>query len=93
MRPGGKRIALSLDGPWNTVSDNTNIWRMRAPCAGKSSDGASLNLNVGEVLRADILRARTGAMLVVGAVSEPQASFRHRTLVMLALCSWVLPQR
>jgi uncharacterized protein (DUF2235 family) len=40
MRPGGKRIAMFLDGTWNTVSDNTNIWRMRALCAEKSSDGA-----------------------------------------------------
>jgi uncharacterized protein (DUF2235 family) len=40
MRPGGKRIALFLDGTWNTVSDNTNIWRMRALCGENSIDGA-----------------------------------------------------
>jgi uncharacterized protein (DUF2235 family) len=40
MSPGGKRIALFLDGTWNTVSDNTNIWRMRALCAETSIDGA-----------------------------------------------------
>jgi hypothetical protein len=40
MKPGGKRIALFLDGTWNTVSDNTNIWRMRALCAENSIDGA-----------------------------------------------------
>jgi uncharacterized protein (DUF2235 family) len=40
MRPGGKRIAMFLDGTWNTLSDNTNIWRMRALCAEKNDDGA-----------------------------------------------------
>jgi uncharacterized protein (DUF2235 family) len=40
MRPGGKRIALFLDGRWNTVSNNTNICRMRALCGKNSIDGA-----------------------------------------------------
>ena len=26
----GKRIALFLDGTWNTVQDNTNVWRMKS---------------------------------------------------------------
>jgi uncharacterized protein (DUF2235 family) len=28
-----KRIALFLDGTWNTVNDNTNVWRMKSLCA------------------------------------------------------------
>lgn len=40
MRPGGKRIALFLDGTWNTVRDNTNVWRLRALCSERSGDGA-----------------------------------------------------
>lgn len=35
-----KRLALFLDGTWNTVSDNTNVWRMRALIAAQSADGA-----------------------------------------------------
>jgi uncharacterized protein (DUF2235 family) len=31
--PDRKRIALFLDGTWNTVNDNTNVWRMKALCA------------------------------------------------------------
>jgi uncharacterized protein (DUF2235 family) len=31
--PSSKRIALFLDGTWNTVNDNTNIWRMKSLCA------------------------------------------------------------
>lgn len=28
--PTKKRVALFLDGTWNTVNDNTNVWRLRA---------------------------------------------------------------
>ena len=24
-----KRVALFLDGTWNTVNDNTNVWRLK----------------------------------------------------------------
>ncbi|MBR0694816.1 DUF2235 domain-containing protein [Bradyrhizobium lablabi] len=34
-----KRLALFLDGTWNQVSDNTNIWRFRALFASVSADG------------------------------------------------------
>lgn len=32
-----KRVALFLDGTWNTVNDNTNVWRLKSLCA-KSPD-------------------------------------------------------
>jgi len=35
----GKRLALFLDGTWNTVSDNTNVWRLRSLIAEASADG------------------------------------------------------
>src|SRR5690348_13493692 len=34
-----KRLALYLDGTWNQVSDNTNIWRFRALFLPMSADG------------------------------------------------------
>ncbi|WP_213775050.1 DUF2235 domain-containing protein [Bradyrhizobium sp. dw_78] len=34
-----KRLALFLDGTWNEVSDNTNIWRFRALFSPVGSDG------------------------------------------------------
>jgi uncharacterized protein (DUF2235 family) len=34
-----KRLAVFLDGTWNSVNSNTNLWRMRALCAAKSRDG------------------------------------------------------
>jgi uncharacterized protein (DUF2235 family) len=34
-----KRLAVFLDGTWNAVDDNTNVWRMKALCAPTSADG------------------------------------------------------
>ncbi|MEA2881691.1 MAG: hypothetical protein QOH32_947 [Bradyrhizobium sp.] len=34
-----RRLALFLDGTWNKVSDNTNIWRLRSLFAPAGSDG------------------------------------------------------
>lgn len=35
-----KRLAVFLDGTWNVVGDNTNVWRMRSLCAPTGTDGA-----------------------------------------------------
>jgi uncharacterized protein (DUF2235 family) len=37
--PSKKRLALFLDGTWNTVGDNTNVWRLKSLCSPKSADG------------------------------------------------------
>jgi uncharacterized protein (DUF2235 family) len=37
--PPKKRLALFLDGTWNVVDDNTNVWRLRALFTPTSSDG------------------------------------------------------
>ncbi|MEJ0075231.1 MAG: DUF2235 domain-containing protein [Alphaproteobacteria bacterium] len=34
-----KRLAVFLDGTWNFVESNTNVWRMRSLCAPKGTDG------------------------------------------------------
>src|SRR5262245_6192828 len=39
LTPAKKRIAVFLDGTWNTVNDNTNVWRLKALCAPESKDG------------------------------------------------------
>jgi hypothetical protein len=31
--PAVERIAVFLDGTWNTVNDNTKVWRLKALCA------------------------------------------------------------
>lgn len=34
-----KRLAIYLDGTWNSVDSNTNVWRMRALTASRGMDG------------------------------------------------------
>lgn len=34
-----KRLVIFLDGTWNNVKTNTNVWRMRALCASDGGDG------------------------------------------------------
>jgi len=34
-----KRVAVFLDGTWNTVNDNTNVWRLKSLLAAAAADG------------------------------------------------------
>lgn len=34
-----KRLVLFLDGTWNSIESNTNVWRMRSLCAAQGRDG------------------------------------------------------
>jgi uncharacterized protein (DUF2235 family) len=34
-----KRLAVFLDGTWNTVNDNTNVWRLKSLLAPRGQDG------------------------------------------------------
>lgn len=36
-----KRLAVFLDGTWNAVGTNTNVWRLRCLCADMSADGVA----------------------------------------------------
>lgn len=38
-RPTFKRLAVFLDGTWNSVGTNTNVWRLRCLCADRDTDG------------------------------------------------------
>src|SRR4051812_32337727 len=37
--PPKRRIAVFLDGTWNTVNDNTNVWRLKSLLAPVGKDG------------------------------------------------------
>jgi uncharacterized protein (DUF2235 family) len=58
----GKRLALFLDGTWNTVSSNTNVWRLKSLCAPVSVDrkaqkiyyDAGLGTTMGEIVRGGV---------------------------------------
>ena len=42
-----KRIALFLDGTWNNVSDNTNVWRLKSLCSRSSEQLVYYSAGVG----------------------------------------------
>jgi uncharacterized protein (DUF2235 family) len=44
-----KRLALFLDGTWNAVGDNTNVWRLKSLCSPKSADGSTEQLAYYEI--------------------------------------------
>jgi uncharacterized protein (DUF2235 family) len=60
--PPKKRLALFLDGTWNTVSSNSNVWRLKSLCAPLGSDGirqqvyynAGLGTTMGEIIRGGV---------------------------------------
>ncbi|HEY6904879.1 MAG TPA: DUF2235 domain-containing protein [Candidatus Acidoferrales bacterium] len=37
--PPQKRLAVFLDGTWNTVNDNTNVWRLKSLLAPTDPNG------------------------------------------------------
>jgi uncharacterized protein (DUF2235 family) len=43
----GKRIALFLDGTWNTVKSNTNVWRMKSLCINTADQITYYSAGVG----------------------------------------------
>jgi uncharacterized protein (DUF2235 family) len=45
--PTPKRIALFLDGTWNNVDDNTNVWRLKSLCAKSAEQPAYYSAGVG----------------------------------------------
>ncbi|MBD8906055.1 DUF2235 domain-containing protein [Methylorubrum zatmanii] len=61
--PERKRIAVFLDGTWNTLDDNTNVWRLKALCAQRGTDGVrqvvyysrGVGTTVGEKVRGGVL--------------------------------------
>jgi len=44
---GGKRKALFLDGTWNTVDDDTNVWRLKSLCAADADQVCYYSQGVG----------------------------------------------
>jgi len=46
----GKRIALFLDGTWNNVASNTNVWRMKSLCATGADQVTYYSAGVGTQL-------------------------------------------
>jgi hypothetical protein len=64
-----KRLALFLDGTWNEVESNTNVWRMKALCAPTGTDGkhAPAGLCSRSSTRAAIIEAYISKLSQLGA--------------------------
>jgi len=45
--PNVKRIALFLDGTWNTLGDNTNVWRLKSLCQNSAEQICYYSQGVG----------------------------------------------
>src|ERR1700722_19986117 len=58
-----KNLAVFLDGTWDTVGDNTNVWRIKSLCADKGADGqpqlnyysVGVGTSIGEKIRGGVL--------------------------------------
>jgi uncharacterized protein (DUF2235 family) len=51
-----KRLAIFLDGTWNTLNNNTNVWRLKSLCVPSTPDqliyyGEGVGTRVGEKVR------------------------------------------
>jgi uncharacterized protein (DUF2235 family) len=73
---GGKRLALFLDGTWNSIDDNTNVWRLRSLLAEQDDEGveqrAFYSSGVGTA-RGEYLR---GGALGYGTSKYVRAAYR-----------------
>ena len=69
QKPSPKRLAVFLDGTWNWIANNTNVWRMKSLCANANTEGIKQLTNydigvngligglVGRGLRVNIIEA------------------------------------
>jgi uncharacterized protein (DUF2235 family) len=66
-----KRVALFLDGTWNNISDNTNVWRLKSLCAKSSEQSVYYNAGVGTQSGEHI----SGGMFGIGINEEVTSAY------------------
>lgn len=66
-----KRIALFLDGTWNNVEDNTNVWRLKSLCAKSAEQLVYYSAGVGTQRGEHI----SGGMFGVGINEEVTGAY------------------
>lgn len=68
-----------LDRTWNTVNDNTNVWRLRALCAKRSADGtaqrAYYDTGVGTLLGQKVRGGWWGVGINAGHTVQPPPTY------------------
>lgn len=70
--PQNKRIAIFLDGTWNTVDDDTNVWRLRSLCTEGVEQVCYYSKGVGTTLGQTL----SGGMLGYGLDAEVIAAYQ-----------------
>jgi len=68
---GRPRIALFLDGTWNTLNDNTNVWRLKSLCVQDSHQQVYYSAGVGTAKGEKI----TGGAFGIGINEEVEAAY------------------
>ncbi len=68
---GVKRIALFLDGTWNTVDDNTNVFRMKSLCAKTPEQLCYYSAGVGTQAGQRL----TGGLFGIGLNEEVESAY------------------
>jgi uncharacterized protein (DUF2235 family) len=58
--PDGKNVALFLDGTWNTVDDDTNVWRLKSLCSVDGSQVLYYSTGVGTTFGQHVLGGMFG---------------------------------
>ena len=71
MTPSPNRVALFLDGTWNTTHDNTNVWRLKSLCAQTDCQKVYYNVGVGTQKGEKI----SGGMFGIGINEEVVAAY------------------
>lgn len=66
-----KRIALFLDGTWNNLDDNTNVWRMKCLCKQSADQIVYYSAGVGTARGEKI----TGGAFGIGINEEVEAAY------------------
>jgi uncharacterized protein (DUF2235 family) len=60
LKPGCKRIAIFLDGTWNTLWDNTNVWRLKSLCIQNDKQVVYYSKGVGTQIGKKIIGGALG---------------------------------
>jgi uncharacterized protein (DUF2235 family) len=66
-----RRLALFLDGTWNTLNDNTNVWRLKSLCANDVEQKVYYSVGVGTARGERV----TGGMFGIGINEEVIAAY------------------
>jgi hypothetical protein len=69
--PSRPRIALFLDGTWNTLDDNTNVWRLKSLCVQDSQQQVYYSAGVGTAKGEKV----TGGAFGIGINEEVEAAY------------------